>query len=408
MVDKIKREARERAARTGEPYTRARRAVANQPAAAADVPGAAGVPQPVAVMLARHARAARLHLGTWRALAEGSRALPRDSGPDREHPSGPAAPIAQAHRTAGLALLDLEGWSERTAMASGAITALPVVLGPATPDGTAAERALYPVPEGNPGRWCAEAGGHLPQPGEEHTEAEQASGLARHLLPGAVPVWHLSLYAEGRDVRRARDVVPGTPAAPVFDAAAALNSYVGGWMDRRGDSPADLAIALDGLAELADRLASVTGQVLGELARRVEAGTLDGTDAGALARVRERALGVLEESDPQGWTVNHLGRMFYEARRAVAGAAATLPDSDAARIPATLTRQMAGKTPAQVRGELGQEMFYQRQRGKTRPTSYDRAEALERILTWMHATGAATYDPAAHAAADPAVTGAPN
>jgi len=47
-------------------------------------------------------------------------------------------------------------------------------------------------------------------------------------------------------------------------------------------------------------------------------------------------------------------------------------------------------------------MFYQRQRGKTRPENYDRAAALERILTWMHATGAATYDPAAHAAGDPA------
>jgi len=41
-------------------------------------------------------------------------------------------------------------------------------------------------------------------------------------------------------------------------------------------------------------------------------------------------------------------------------------------------------------------------RSKTRPTNYDRAETLERILTWMHLSGAASYDPAAHAAGDPA------
>jgi len=85
-----------------------------------------------------------------------------------------------------------------------------------------------------------------------------------------------------------------------------------------------------------------------------------------------------------------------------AGAAAKLPDGGGDRIPTTLARQMTGKTAAQVRDELGSEMFYQRQRGKTRPENYDRAAALERILTWMHATGAATYDPAAHAAGDPA------
>jgi hypothetical protein len=243
--------------------------------------------------------------------------------------------------------------------------------------------------------------GRLPQPGEEHAGTGPGR-KTRYLLPGAVPVWHLCLSAEGRDVRRARDVVPGTPAEPTFDAAAALGSYAGGWMDRSGDSPADLAIALDGLAELADQLAGVTGQVLGELARRVEADTLDGADAGALARVRDRTRSALNESDPGGWTVNHLSQIFHHARRAVAGAATKLPDSGGARIPATLARRMAGKTAAQVRDELGGEMFLQRQRGRTRPENYDRAEALERMLTWMHATGAATYDPAAHAAADPA------
>ena len=367
------------------------------------MPGAAGVPQPAAVMLARHVQAAAKHLGTWQSLAEGARALPRDRGLFEE-PTGPTAPITRASHTAFLALSELQAWSERTALASGAIGALPDQLGSGT---EAARRALYPQPQGQPGGWCAAEGGRLPQPGEEHAGSGPGP-KTRYLLPGAVPVWHLSLSAEGHDVRRARDAVPGTPAAPVFDAAAALNTYACGWMDRRGDSPADLAIALDGLAELAGQLASVTGQVLGELTRRIEAGTLDGADADALARVRERALGVLEERDPGGWTVNHLRRIFHEARRAVAGAAATLPDSAGTQIPATLTRQMAGKTPAQVRDGLGEEMFYQRQRGKTRPTDYGRAEALERILTWMHATGAATYDPAAHAAADPAISGSPD
>jgi len=407
MTDKIKRDARARAAATGEPYARARRAVARQPATAADVPGAEGVPQPVAVMLARHARAARFHLGSWRGMAESARALPRDRA--WEEPSGPAAPIIKADHTAHSALLELEQWSERTALASGAITALPDFFGPSTPEGSAAARALYPQADGGSGGWCAK-GGRLPQPGEEHaeTEADQARGLARHLLPGPVPAWHLCLHAEGQDVRKARDVVPGTPAAPIFDAAATLNTYACGWMDRRGDSPADLAAALDGLAELADELASVTGQVLGELARRIEAGILDGADGDALAGVRASALGVPGEHDPRGWTVNHLRRVFYEARAAIAGATAALPDSGSAPIPVTLARQMAGKTPAQIRGELGQEMFYQRQVGKTRPTDYGRAEALERILTWIHATAAASYDPSAHTAADPAAGGSLN
>jgi hypothetical protein len=404
MTDKIKRDARTRAKATGEPYTRARRAVARKPATAADVPGAE-VPQPVAVMLARHIRAARFHLGSWRGMAEAARALPRDRA--WENPSGPTAPIIQADHTAHQALLELEQWSERTALASGAIPALPDFFGPHTPKGQAAERALYPQVDGDSGGWCAK-GGRLPQPGEEHagTSADQARGLARHLLPGPVPDWHLCLYAEGREVRKARDVVPGTPAAPVFDAAATLNTYACGWMDRRGDSPADLAAALDGLAELADQLASVTGQVLGELTRRIDEGTLDGADAAGLAAARAAALGVLDEPSGRGGTINHLYRAVHQARAAITAAAAKLPDPDytGTRIPATLARQMAGKTPAQIRGELGQEMFYQRQRSKTRPTDYGRAEALERILTWMHATGAASYDPAAHAAADPAAS----
>lgn len=406
MTDKIKRDARARAAATGEPYTRAKRAVAHSPATAADVPGAKEVPQPVAVMLARHVRAAAKHLGTWRSLAEGARALPRDSGPSWEEPSGPAAPIVKADRAAFRALADLERWSERTALAAGAVTAMP---DPWADDRVAAEaamRALYPQPEGNSGGWCSETGGHLPQPGEKHVGSDPQPRV-RHLLPGPVPEWSLCLFAEGRDVRRARDVVPGTPAAPIFDAAATLNTYACGWMDRHGDSPADLAAALDGLDELATQLASVTSQILGEVTRRIETGTLDGADAARLAAARERATAVLEEPSHQGWITNHLRGVFGEARDALTGATAKLPGGPLGiRIPGRLTRQVAGKTAAQVRDELGNEVFLQRQVGKTRPTDYSRADMLERILTWMHATGAASYDPAAHAATDPAAEGA--
>jgi len=228
-------------------------------------------------MLARHVRAARFHLGSWRSMA-GARALPRDRA--WEDPSGPAAPIIKADHTAHHALLELEQWSERTALASGAITAVPDFFGPSTPEGSAAARALYPQVDGDSGGWCAVAGGHLPQPGEEHADAEPDAGRGvRQCLPGPVPAWHLSMHAEGRDVRRAQDVVPGTPAAPVWDAAGNLNRYACGWMDRHGDSPADLATALEGLAEVADQLASVTAQVFGEITRRIEDGTLAGADA---------------------------------------------------------------------------------------------------------------------------------
>lgn len=397
-----KRDARARSARTGEPYTRARRAVTRQPARAADVPGADGVPQPAAVMLARHIRAASFHLGSWRTLAEGSRALPRDSGPSWDEPAGPTAPVVRADRTACSALLDLELWSERTAMASGAITALPDFSGPHTPEGSAAARALYPQPDGDSGRWCATAGGHLPQPGEEHagTDAAAARGV-RHCLPGPVPAWHLSLHAEGINVRKAQDVVPGTPAAPIWDAAGTLNGYACGWMDRHGDSPGDLAAALEGLAELADQLASVTSQVLGEVTRRAEEGTLDGTAAEQVAAARDRALGVLADQDNDTGGGNHLRAAFWAARAALTGGHAQLPPAGE-RISLSAARQMAGKTTAQIRAELGNEMFYQRQRSKTRPTDYARAASIERILTWMHCSGAASYDPAAHAGDDPA------
>lgn len=399
MTDRVKRDARARQAATGEPYARARREVARQAAIEAkDVPGAGDVPQPVAVMLARHLRAALMHLSTWGRLAEGARALPRDSGVEK--PSGPAAPILEARHAALMALLDLEQWSERTALESGAIPALPDLIGPGTPGGKAAALALYPQREGIDG-WCAEEGGRMPQPGEDRAGGEGDGPDARrvrHCLPGPVPSWHLTANSEGRDVRRARDVVPGTPAAPIWDSASRLYGYACGWMDRPGDSPADLAAALDGLEELATTFADVTGQLLGEIARRIEDGTLDGTDAARLAGARASLDQVLADPAGEGWTRNRLRGAIGQARAAITGATAR-PAAGTPAPPAGLARQMAGKAPVQVRDEAGKERFYQRQRSRTRPTDYTRADHLEAILTWMHATGAAAYDPAAHAGA---------
>ena len=61
---------------------------------------------------------------------------------------------------------------------------------------------------------------------------------------------------------------------------------------------------------------------------------------------------------------------------------------------------MDGRSVAALRDELGSETHWQRHRSKTREPIYDRAEALQRMIQWCHATGATTYDAAAHAAAE--------
>jgi hypothetical protein len=395
MSDKIKRDARARQAATGEPYTRARRAAGRQdppPAGPGDVPGVGEVATPVAVMMARHLEAAMLHLGRWRALGENAKAIPEQPRLG-EKAKGPAAPVLAAEHEAFGILYDLQQWTERTAVASGAVPEMPNRFGSNPgPAGVAARDALYPEPLG----WCAD-GGHLPQPGE--TPEDPAPGRAvRHCLPGPVPDWHLSMRASGKYVRRSGDIVPGTPAAPVFDAAACLEAYASGWAERPGDSPADLAAALDGLSEVVRGLTAASTQVLREIARRAGNGTLSGIDAAQLADASEKLTVMLDEPVPGGGTTNHLNNVLRDAAEAITGAVAR-PRPDAPPVPAPLARKLAGKTAAQVREELGSERFVQRQVSRVRPGDYTRADHLEAVATWMHATGAAAYDPGAHARA---------
>jgi hypothetical protein len=391
MSDKIKRDARARQAATGEPYTRARRAAAGQappPAGPDDAPAAEGVPQPVAVMMARHLQAAMNHLGRWTSLGQEAMALP-ESPRLGEKPKGPAAPVLAARSEAHRILYHLQQWTERTAVASGAVPVMPELFGPVSPEGRAARKALYPEPLG----WCAD-GGHLPQPGE--TPEDTAPGrAARHCLPGPVPDWHLSRNARGMYVRRAGDIVPGTPAAPLFDAAGRIEAYASGWAERPGDSPADLAAALDGFSEVVSVLTEASTQLLREIARRAANGTLSGVDAAQLAAAREKLTAVLDAPVPGGGSTNHLNSALRDAAGAITGASAR-PRPDAPPVPGHLARKLAGKTAAQVREELGSERFVQRQVSRVRPGDYTRADHLEAVATWMHATGAAAYDPGAH------------
>lgn len=55
-----------------------------------------------------------------------------------------------------------------------------------------------------------------------------------------------------------------------------------------------------------------------------------------------------------------------------------------------------------MREELGDEVFLQRQVRKTRPGDDRRAQALQRIVQWMHHRGASVYDAPAHAKTDAA------
>jgi hypothetical protein len=392
MSDKIKRDARARQAETGEPYTRARRAAGRQappPAGPGDVPAAGDVPQPVVVMMARHLQAAMLHLGRWRALGENAKAIPEQPRLG-EKASGPASPVLAAEHEAFGILYNLQQWTERTAVASGAVPEMPNWFGGnADPAGDAARGTLYPEPLG----WCAD-GGRLPQPGE--TLEDPAPRSVRHCLPGPVPDWELSMHARGKFVRKSGDIVPGTPAAPVFDAAARLEAYASGWANRPGDSPADLAAALDGLSEVVREFTEASTQLLREITRRAGNGTLSGVDAAQLAAAREKLTAMLDAPVPGGGSTNHLNNTLRDAAEAITGAAAR-PRPDAPHVPATLARKLAGKTPAQVRDELGTERFVQRHVSKVRPADYTRADHLETVATWMHATGAAAYDPDAHA-----------
>ncbi|MFC7650344.1 hypothetical protein ACFQX6_65930 [Streptosporangium lutulentum] len=216
--------------------------------------------------------------------------------------------------------------------------------------------------------------------------------MVTHSLPGPVTGDRLSLRASGQSVVRVGDVAPGTPAAPIWDAAERLERYACEWMNRGGDSPADLAAALDGLEEVAERLQSVLGSVTAEIERRYADGCLEGGDH----------VGLAAQGGQADEAARTLHRRIYAMRHAMTGAAAALPPARPGTVPPHIASPMDGKTLAEVRAELGDEVFMQRQVGKTRPGDDRQTTALARILTWMHVKGASVYDAPAHAKTDAA------
>lgn len=392
MVDKRKREARARAAATGESYTRAAREVARGRTGekAAEQP-AATLPAPVAVMVARQLRAAWQHLGAARYLAADHGvpvARPRLQEPE------PSA-LARIMRTTTDDLWDLMDWAGSTAVASCAVAAKPHGFGDV--DEKAADAELYP----DPLHWCHTPGGVLPQPGERPGEPAAVRERVRHLLRGLPGATRLRARSQGRLVVRAGDVVPGTPSEPIWNAERELTAYTGDWMDRAGDSPADLAAAIDGLTELARSVSDVAMSVSRELRRRAANGTLIGVDAELLTQAHDRLEGVLTPTDdPDAGSYYRIAEPLVELRDTLDAAAAALPAPDGVRVTDPLAKTMAGKTAAQIRHELGHETFLQRHRSKTRPGDYTRADALDRILTWMHTQNRETYQPEVHARHD--------
>jgi hypothetical protein len=81
------------------------------------------------------------------------------------------------------------------------------------------------------------------------------------------------------------------------------------------------------------------------------------------------------------------------------GAAATARVDAGAQLSPVLSRRRKGKTAIELRELLDEEMFVERQRSRVRPGVYDRAEQLDAMLTWTHATGANAYSAERHAAA---------
>ncbi|SFW12902.1 hypothetical protein [Amycolatopsis australiensis] len=401
-----KRAARELAGgtrdrRTSSSYTAARRAdtrSARRHIEALDEEPPATVDAPAAVMMARHLRAAQLHLSAVRSLAIGQNLILSSTASDA--PPGPFPAMQAAVDDSIVTTLHLQMWADRTAHASGAIDE-PIDRGlnsdPAT---SVAWQQLYPGPRNDVSiTWCA-AGGKMPQLGEtlSGTVDDPPWDRTRYSLPGAVPTWTLSAYAEGRNVHRARDVVPATPAAPVWAAHEGLYRYASDWMNRRGDSPADLAAALDGLKEVAGMLPDVAEQIVDEVTARLERGRLTGVDRERFTAAAATLTGLLAKPTGDGGRVNQLGRALWQMRRALTGAAVTTRSDADAQFSPSLRRECEGKTAVELRKLLGEEMFLQRQRSRVRPGVYDRAEQLEAMLTWMHATGANTYSATRHAA----------
>ncbi|MDT7789569.1 MAG: hypothetical protein QOF58_7988 [Pseudonocardiales bacterium] len=402
MTSHSKRKAvREHRDATGDGHTEAVRAVAASRAPSMADCDPAEVPAPVAVMMARNLHAARLHLNAVYRLAQNNGVLPFFRS---DKPTGMAARLDAALSQLGSRVLDLRDWSERTAHHSGAIDSVPEILSNDNASETA-RQALYPELEGAAGEsWCTAEGGRMPLPGESHVDFDpnSAPDAIRHNLPGPVPDWHLSAHATGINVRKAGDIAPGTPATPIWQAHDQLSRYLSGWMYRGGDSPADLAIALDGLSELADALPAAVEAICREIEQRSASGQLHGVDQTRLAKAQARFTAMTAELNEENHgRRNHLRGAIGEIRRAVTGAAPVLPAKPGMR--AALERiapRFNGRTAIQIRAELGKEAFAQRQVSKTRAANYDRQDLIARMLTWMHVTGATTYDATAHLAAE--------
>ncbi|MGW9436771.1 hypothetical protein [Streptomyces sp. NPDC055607] len=364
-----------------------------------DLPGAskhhpAEVPSTVAVTMARQINAAHLHLSAFRNLVQtyGDGLVPEWPKPGR----GPDNPVDQTLSTASDLLYELREWSSRTAHASGAVSVLPEIIA-ASEEQRRAEAVLYP-----PGGWCALPGGTMPPPGEERPAEGVADPIAAQLL-GPVPEKRYSARASGRSVQRAFPAVADTPAAAVWAAERALYGYVCQHWEAPGDTPADLAAAVDGLDELADTFTSACIHVLEEIRRRTKEGLLVDVDEDAFdeaaAAVREQ-LGIEPERMPK------LTYALSRVRQAMTGAWAALPAaSDDARAfdapaQARALGSLDGKTLTELRRELGSERHWQRHRSKTRMPDYTAADWLRRAMHWMHTAGVNAYDHGAHLAAE--------
>lgn len=380
-----KNAARRRQAATGEPYTAARRRTAGDNTAdlvrGEDVPPAV-MPAPTAIMLARHLDAATLHLGAVKTLARGADLTALGGRYDKD--TGPLTPTATA---AHHALYELRRWAETSAVASGAIQADPMQAWTtgdpqAKAAGHAAQEALYPARH----LWCAQPGHTLPQPGEQPDQPEHR---VRYQLPGPVPDTQLAGHTG------AGKVVAGTPAEAVWQANKQLSSYVSDWMDRPGDTPADLAAALDGLIELSDNLAAAAKQVCREIHGRRRDGRLAEVDD-RFDQAVEQLDGLISDPDKMlGGRMNHLTIALHQVRTAINGAhAATVTPATA--VGTRLAAKLDGTPMAAIRAKLGEELFMHRQIERVHAADTSHAAQLVAILDWMQATGADRYDAHAH------------
>lgn len=381
--NRLKAAARERAEHDEIPY---KVALARLRAEAdlAEVPGAV-VPAPVAILLARNAWAAAQHLGTFRRLtAQYDVTLPMWSREEESHPVAPASSALQH------VIFRLVDWAGRTAYASGAVAAVPDLLGE---DVGGDRAALYPD-----GEWCTTAGGQMPQPGEPVIEHAGIRAKVRASLTGPVP---LNGFVATGDRNPARPAVEGTPAAVVWRAQKELERYGGQHWDRPGDSAADLAATLDGLAALTDQLTGATSAVLHEIEQRIADGRLTGVDAAAFGEAIAEAREVRDEEfggyqpGPAHGTIRHV---LAQARRRLVGARSALPTGPGRFTPrgVAVLRGLDGRSLIEMRAKLGDERHLNKQITKTTSTDYGPEDALYRALAWMHATDAVTYDHARH------------